>query len=232
MEIKLTKSLVPIIPKDHLDTVATDFLNEYFSEALLYPAQIPIEEIATNKMSLKLERVSITDDLSILGQMFFSDGGAEVYLKETDEVIIKNVHKGTMFIDPNVSLVRNIGSERNTIAHECVHWYMHRQYHQLAALAGNSSLAVASRCPVEEIKKNENKWDDVDWMEWQANGIAPTILMPKVHFINSVNKNMWYQKYLKRREEAMLDVLIAEIAEFYGVSKQSVSIRLKETGLI
>lgn len=229
--MKLTSNLVPYIRKDQFDDVATEFLKKYFPEALLYPMPIPIESIACDKMKLTVEHVSITEDLSIYGQIFFSDGVAYIYLKDTDEFIRKEVKKRTIFIDEDVFFLRNIGCERNTLAHECVHWYKHKFYHELQNLSGNE-MAVACKCPTEEKSEAFNKeWTEEDWMEWQANGIAPKILMPRAMFINQVNGNTYLKKITKKDEvfnELYFELAVAELADFFKVSKQSASIRLKE----
>lgn len=84
-----------------------------------------------------------------------------------------------MLIDPDTFLKRNFGTKRNTIAHECVHWVYHRRYYIAANRLGNKQ-SIAYREPAgigyDTLPK---KWSDEDWMEWQANNIAPRILMPK-----------------------------------------------------
>ena len=212
--MKLTSEFVPIISKKDFDTVATEFLTKYYPEALNRPMALPIQDIAIEKMDLCIEKVSITEDLEIFGQIFFNDGYAEVYISDTDEYIRKFVKKGTIFIDSNVYFMRNIGCERNTIAHECIHWFIHKPYHNLQILTGGDK-AVACRCLTKDKddKFTEN-WSNEDWMEWQANNIAPRILMPKNIFTEE-------SKYKD----------IDELAILFQVSKQSVVIRLDELGL-
>lgn len=66
--------------------------------------------------------------------------------------------------------------------------------------------------------------DEEELMEKQAIGIAPRILMPKQSFeevarsYDNLSENSWRE--------------ISEIAEFFDVSKQSVTIRLSECGII
>lgn len=233
--MKLSNNLVPILNKDEFDIVALEFLEKYYPQALERPMAIPIESIATQLMNLQVKRVHLSEDLSILGQVFFSSGQAEIYLKDTEEFIYENVNRGTMFIDPDVATERNVGSERNTIAHECVHWYIHRPYHTVQILAGGEK-AVASRCPIETPSEQvKSQWTDEDWMEWHANGIAPKILMPKMTFIDCVTAHSLYGRIIdatNTKKPAYLNLLTEELADFFQVSKQSASIRLSELGLI
>jgi len=231
--LKLTNKLVPYIRKDQFDDVATEFLKKYCSEALLSPMSVPIESIALDKMKLTVEHVSITEDLSIYGQIFFTDGIAEIYAKDADEFIRKQVKRGTIFIDTNVFFMRNLGCERNTLAHECLHWFKHKLYHELQSIMG-CEMAVACRCPIEE--KSEAKkaqWTEEDWMEWQANGIAPKILMPRDMFHAKADEYFGESQKLRtvgNREALINEWVITSIADFFKVSKQSAEIRLKELG--
>jgi len=229
MTFKLSNKLVPIISKSEFDDVASDFLKKYYPQALSEPMAVPIEDIAVQQMNLQIKRVHISEDLSILGQIFFNSGCAEVYLKDTDEFGYETVSKGTMFIDPDVAIERNGGCERNTIAHECVHWHIHRLYHDAQINAGGN-ITVALRCPVDApIEQSKTKRTSEDWMERQANGIAPRILMPKAQFINRVNDHPSYSKI--HNNIFHLELLVDDIATFFDVSKQSACIRLSELGL-
>ena len=231
--MKLSGNLVPILHKAEFDDIATNFLGKYYPQALANPMVVPIEEIAIQAMNLQIKRFHLSEDLSVLGQMFFSTGITEIYKKDADEFVFEQVEKGTMFLDPDVEMERNLGSERNTIAHECTHWYIHRSYHMMQIMAGGEN-AVAFRCPAEPPSERfQSKWTDEDWMEWQANGIAPKILMPKNMFVQYVNT---HDLYFKMKNTAMSplyqELLVENLANFFQVSKQSASIRLSELGLI
>lgn len=233
--MKLTDKLVPILRKDEFDDVAMQLLKKHCPQCLQTPMSVPIEEIARQSMGLQLRWVNLSEDLSILGQIIFSSGLVELYNKDEDEYVWEMVEKGTVLIDPDVAVIRNIGSERNTIAHECVHWSIHRAYHTVQILAGGQK-SVAFRCPVEPpIERNNAKWADEDWMEWQANGIAPKILMPKTMFVSFVEAHSLFPKMNKRGPELMsiwVDSLVGDLADIFQVSKQSAFIRLSELGFI
>lgn len=230
---KLTNDLVPYIRKEHFDDVASEFLRKYYPEALLSPIQVPIDKIAQEKMGLTVEYVNITEDLGIYGQIFFTDGMVEVYVRDTDEYIRRNVKRGTVFIDDEVFFQRTLGCVRNTLAHECLHWFKHRAYHTVQSLIGND-MAVACKCPTDgKLETFKHVWTQEDWMEWQANGIAPKILMPREMFRVQAETNA-YLKLIKGGANAMhqfyFEMAVEEIAKFFNVSKQSASIRLNELG--
>ena len=227
---------VPHISKADFDDEATRFLKQYCPEALETPMAVPIETIARKKMGLVVLERNLTEDLSILGQMCFTGGLAEIYDKAEDEYREIRVKAGTMIIDPDTEIKRNIGCKRNTISHECFHWDKHRFYHILANAAGKKDTAVAFRCP-SEVKDDRTTadWTDEDWMEWQATGIAPRILMPKETVGIVVARLCDESKadpFVTAKLKSQMRWVVEHLATFYDVSKQSAEIRLVELGYL
>ena len=164
-------------------------------------------------------------------QMCFNSGYVDVYLKDTDEYIQLTVRRGTMFIDPDVTELRNEGCFNNTVAHECVHWYKHRNYHLLAHV-NDIKRSKKQQCPAAEPDERiQDKWTDEDWMEWQANGIAPRILMPKEMFIQAAEN---FREELSEIDNpyVLSYTLKNKLAEFFQVSKQSAGIRMQELEIL
>lgn len=226
---------VPHIWKSEFDAEATTFLTQFYPDAIKTPMCVPIECIVTDVMHLKVVEHHLSEDLSILGQMCFTDGMAEIYDPVNDEYREIFVKAGTMIIDPDTYAKRNLGSKRNTMAHEGYHWFRHRQYHLMAARCMGEAKPVY-RCPT--LPKSEviqTEWTDEDWMEWQANNVAPRILMPK-ETVGAVYekmaaeslKNAFVAKGLRPQSEWIIE----QTAGFYMVSKQAAEIRLKELGYL
>jgi hypothetical protein len=225
-----TDSLVPVIRKEDFDKEATLFLQKYCPDALNTPMAVPIRDIAENRMGLNVLEHRITEDFSIFGEMIFNDV-AEIYDNAEEEYRMIKVNPGTMIIDPDTFYLRNIGCLNNTIAHECFHWERHRCYHFVRSILAEGG-AIACRCPVEERdeKKNQN-WTEEDWMEWQANSIAPRILLPREPFIAKADELSKIAKKLHFREDnGLIGEIVKELASFFQVSKISTGIRIKEVG--
>ncbi len=224
-------ALVPRISRRRFDAEARAFLMDTYPEGLRAPTAIPIEMIATEVLGLTIREEYLTEDLSILGEMCFTDGKTEIYDPVEDEYREIIVKAGTMLIDPNTYYQRHIGSRRNTIAHECFHWTRHRFYYIEAARIENESR-TAFRCPATpKDEKYTEVWTDEDWMEWQANNIAPRILMPKETIAEAMRqvvekgkKNPFFAQNLIPQD----DWVIEQIAGLYQVSKQAAEIRLRE----
>jgi hypothetical protein len=175
-------NLVPYIRKEHLDDEATRFLELYCPEALVTPMAVPIEDIVEKAMGLRLIKGGrLTDNFGVFGQICFSEGKVKIFDILTGAEREEDVERGTIIIDLQTYWERNLGCVNNTIAHEAFHWHRHRVY---AAMRGilNGEKVIAQRCPSKSSKPYDSDeeaiWTDEDRMEWQANHVAPRILMP------------------------------------------------------
>lgn len=232
MSISLA-SLAPRISKAEFEGEANAFLQQYYPEALQTPMAVPIEYVARHRMGLRVVERRLTEDFSVLGQMCFTSGLAEIYDKENDEYKEAKVRYGTMIIDPDTINKRNDGCRNNTIAHECFHWHKHRDYH-IATSIHPDKMVVERRCRYDEKPEStQPQWTDEDWVEWQARGIAPRILMPFNQLNTMVDK--FYVEYfthraIHRKWHSVHGWTVSCLAEFFKVSKQSAAIRLEESG--
>lgn len=214
-------NLIPIIPAAEYDNVANEFLEAYFPEALLEPRPVPILDIARDKMGLDIQFVCLSEELDVYGMTVFADGLVEVYNPEEGLYDSKFFKRKTVLIDPEAYKKTNAGCVNNTIAHECVHWYKHRMYYRMQEYI-LPRLAKYCKCYVEQLPYST---EEEIILENHAIGIAPRILMPKNPFLEmAYTFNMGYGKDNR--------YAIAQLAEFFEVSKQSVTIRLEECGLL
>lgn len=85
-----------------------------------------------------------------------------------------------MLVDDKVAYLRSFGSRNLTIAHECVHSYYHRKTFLFAQMINNDIHYIQCRV-TGEMRSNEGI-STADWMEIQANALAPYLLMPKESF--------------------------------------------------
>lgn len=229
---KATRNLVPVIYPRDLDVEAERFLSKYCPEALLEPMELPIEKIAKEKLGLEVHKEHrLTHDFSIFGQICFSDSDVEVYdLFDISKRTVK-AKRGTVFVDAYTFWERNLGCVNNTIAHEVFHWYRHRLYAAIKQILHGEKM-MPHRCPADmTYPDNEEKWSDEHRMEWQANRIAPRILMPARPFTCKAKSICEGHSYIQGQSDiTVLDDVASELANFFKVSKQSVLIRLQDIG--
>ncbi|WP_010651618.1 helix-turn-helix domain-containing protein [Oceanobacillus massiliensis] len=228
-ENRLSEYLVPVISKEGLDKVAETFLKKYYPVALEKPMKVPARKIA-KRMGLKVHKVHITQLGTIFGQIYFSDSRIKYYDITTGTYKKARVKRGTILIDPDVFFMRNIGSMNNTIIHECVHWDLHKNFFELEKLYNPEARAIS--CQVREGAEDERNRTPLDWMEWQANALAPRILMPEKQ--TRVKIEELIAKYQKCNEKGytytIFEAVVDELSNFFEVSKVAAKIRMIDLG--
>lgn len=223
----LDDSLVPYIGLDQLDQAAELFLQKYYPEALTTPMRIDPNVLA-KKMGLTIVQQQITPDSSVFGQSFFKDCDEEIYDGITDTMIKRHIKRGTVLVDPNVVFAYNIGTYNNTVVHECVHWAFHQRALLLEQVINSSAASI--KCMVVGGAAGVSK-SSYDWMEWQANSLAPRIQMPLKPFTKKVKE--LYDQYGgigKTSEIDYIQPVIDNLAEFFGVSRTAAKIRMVDAG--
>ncbi|MCQ4922227.1 helix-turn-helix transcriptional regulator [Tissierella carlieri] len=224
----LSDSLVPYIYKEDLEEVATEFIRKYYPEALKTPMAIEPQELA-KRMDLDVKVKRITQDFSIFGQIYFHDCNAEFYDEEEDMMVETSVEGRTIFVDPQAYYLRNLGAVNNTIVHECVHWDKHRKAFELERLYNSSASKI--KCEVVGGIKDNNK-EVTDWMEWQANALAPRIQMPLSTF--KMRAFEFIKQYKKEKDTTeiidIIEPVIDDLATFFCVSRLAAKIRMVDVG--
>lgn len=225
---RLSGELVPIIARDQFEDEAEKFLTRYCPEALEKPTRIPIETIAGDMKLQTIEDVPLSDELTYFGTIIFENGNV---LDKHRKITIRNAKRGTIYLDPRVSYERSVGTKRTTIAHECFHWHRHQPYHVLMKMIGaNDNLGRAIQCQIAANTADSDKWKAVDWMEWQAKGVAPRILMPAK--TTRMKADELLTEYGGATEAGISECenVIDELAALFDVSRQAAKVRLIDLG--
>jgi hypothetical protein len=225
----LSEYLVPIIYKEYLDNVAEKFLAKYYPEALTEPMPVPSREVA-KRMGLDVQEVHITKTCSVFGQVYFSDCEIQYFDDDAREYKPLTVKRGTILVDPNVFFMRNVGSMNNTIIHECVHWDLHKKFFELEKLYNKEARSIS--CQVQEGIRPEKNRTPLDWMEWQANALAPRILMPLKQARQKIEELIEKNKRVLQTDNIadIMESVVFELSDFFEVSKQAAKIRMIDLG--
>ncbi|HEO5097687.1 TPA: ImmA/IrrE family metallo-endopeptidase [Streptococcus agalactiae] len=225
--LKLSKDWVPYIRKKDFDAIAEKFLRKYYPQALTQPTPVPVETIVS-EMGLSIHQEKLTIDNSVFGKMVFKDTDVEVI--EDEQLVSEHFNKGSILVDKDVVFKRNVGSYNNTVIHECVHWELHKVFHEVKMVLDKDHSQVSSW--TEENLADYSMWTSLDWMEWQANGIAPRILMPKVQTrikIRELFQTLTLVNPDISRSELVQEV-VDNLATFFEVSRQAAKIRMIDLG--
>lgn len=225
--LKLSKDWVPYIRKKDFDAIAEKFLRKYYPQALTQPTPVPVETIVS-EMGLSIHQEKLTIDNSVFGKMVFKDTDVEVI--EDEQLVSEHFNKGSILVDKDVVFKRNVGSYNNTVIHECVHWELHKVFHEVKMVLDKDHSQVSSW--TEENLADSSMWTSLDWMEWQDNGIAPRILMPKVQTrikIRELFQTLTLVNPDISRSELVQEV-VDNLATFFEVSRQAAKIRMIDLG--
>lgn len=228
-------SLVPYIPTEKMEKEAEAFLSRYFPEALKVPfrGQAPIwvdPTILAEKMGLSIKSHRIKEDASVFGQIYFEDTETELYSEADSCNKLMRVPGKTILVDPEMFLLRNLGSINNTIIHECVHWDKHRKAFKLEKLFNSSATCIS--CGVEGGASTGISKNSTDFMEIQANQLAPRIQMPREPFAAKAKEYIasYMRAFNARHEIDVMEQVIETLAVDFGVSRQAAKIRLVQLG--
>lgn len=225
----LSQNLVPYMYEEDVEKHAEDFLKRNYSKALLQPMPLPVEEIA-DKMGMKIFYAPLEN--SIFGKTYFDEDVVTVYSDITGREKLKiTTEPGTMLINPNVYFMYNIGTANNTIIHECVHWDRHRRAFELQKILHGSCNHIS--CEIVEVY--DGMPEDASafrWMEWQANQLAPRILMPAEMTKRKLNSFLQYryEQSPKTRFAIHMEQAINDLSLFFHVSNIAAKLRAIELG--
>ncbi len=224
----LSGNFVPVIHHNEYENYAIEILNKYYPEALTDSSPVDAMILAS-KMGFKVIKRRIAKNKSVFGQIYFYDCNVKLYndLKgEYEEVFIS---ANTIVIDSTTNKDYSFGCENITIAHECVHGYLHKKAFDFARLY-NEKLSSLISCTTNGEIRHIDSDDEANYMESQANGIAPCLLLPReklsAKFKQQVNAFMGIGS---SRLDAV-NVAVQELASSLNVTIYSIKKRLIDIG--
>ncbi len=224
----LADDLVPIISKADYEKYATEMLEKFYPESLESPQVINAEELA-QRMNLQVIKRAIKEDRSVFGQIFFKDTEVEIYNREKQQVERVNIPQNTVIVDNETTALFSFGSENLTIAHECVHFYLHKKAFYFAQMLNKELSHI--QCQTSGGMVGVDSESKNNWMEIQANGIAPYILMPKKTFLEKYRMYEKMASLIHRSKEEYIEEVIRALAEFFKVSVYAARKRLIDLGI-
>ena len=229
-EKKLDHFLVPYLYSEDADSVAEEFLKEYYPAALNAPMPLPVNEIVHN-LGLKMYYAPL--DNTTFGKIYFDSAVVTVYSDPESRVQKEiSLSSGTILVNPDIYFMGNIGSINNTIIHECVHWKRHKMFFELRKLL-NQDLSCISCKTVESYGNEKSNSTPLDWIEWQANALAPKILMPAATTKKYIQDRMYMLRRImpaSTRDAEIMAQTIQDAANFFQVSRLAAKLRAFELG--
>lgn len=248
--------LVPYTRTEFMDSESTDILLRYYPEVLETPAVISGEELA-KRMKLNIKYCRLAGNGSIRGQMYFEEHTIDV-LDKNNRVCHKRIPANTIVVDISSLISEEMDLKKellnDTVIHECYHADRHRLFY-LGQRLYNEEIRCLS-CSIPGIQ-NRMQIDNgvafrdspdidtavlgdamlsakspIDWIEWQADRATPRIRMPAATTEAKINElyNLLQEKYPHMSREKLTANVVIQLADFFGVSKQSARLRMIELG--
>ena len=230
MSHALSDGLVPYIKTERLEEYAERILEKYYPEALKGTNPVDANRLAHN-MGLEVHRATLTEDGSIFGQIYFSRSKAEIIDSKTGIKKKGWVNPNTVIIDTNALYMRSIRGENITLSHECVHFALHRKAFLLEQLLDDKLTKI--QCQVTGDMVGVPRDSETSWMEWQANAIAPLLIMPKKAFKKKAEEIIAELRAENDGAEIIdiIEEVIDRLASHFDVTRAAAKARLVDVGI-
>lgn len=231
-----------ILSRDAIEDIATYVLKKYYPQNLELPRPLNTTELLEEHLGLTVKHKYIgTFESGILGLIVMND---EVEIPSYDEMYRPTVLQetyGTVLISRHLSGKANAPRRRYTETHEGSHFILHGEYYKQSSgtvAKRSKNLLDCIACRKVEVYKQKLQ-DDLDWMEWQADSLAASLLMPRDVFRSFARKvirgygiSRGYIVNNSNVDKAKVGDIISQIAEVFNVSYRAAQIRMLHLGLI
>lgn len=189
-ESALDQFLVPYIYSADLEDQADTFSLLYCEDAVYDSYKLPVYDIL-RLLQIEYYIADLPDNC--FGRMYFKSSKADVYVNYPYVGMTKledhDIKPGTMLISRQKYFLGNDGTQRLTIAHEIMHWYLHRKYFMLLSLLDDNAENMSCEVEPSQFSEDMTMAQKAHWFaEWQANALAFRIAMPDAFFMRAFHE--------------------------------------------
>ncbi|MFI3238875.1 MAG: ImmA/IrrE family metallo-endopeptidase [Lachnospiraceae bacterium] len=219
-----------ILSKLQIEDIATGVIKDFRETTGIYEMFTPIDQVASDYLSLEVKLAKLSDDASICGITAYDDTYVELFVngaKQIMELKQNQVILDSSFIEPGK--VRALcGKRRFTLAHEIAHQILFAMETDSNKEKYRKVYSARTAHTVRELKTHE------DWNEWQANALGAAILMPQdgIEYFMDLHKQknrlLSYVGLISENNNEIIKLFCMQ----FGVSKSAGIIRLKELGYL
>lgn len=229
------ESGLPVLSKKQIDDIGIELVRDFNADALVTPQAIDIDLFAQDYLGVNQDFAYLSHCGIYLGMTVFNDTRkVPVYNPQTNQAEYISAKANTIIIDNTLLASNQEHRYRFTMGHEVGHQILHKDYfsYMLEDICNdiNSKASPIIKCKVDTKNFAQKRaWTDIDWLEWQANSLASSILMPKpmVNLIVEYFTGMIIGGY-----SLLNHILVCKIANVFNVSTEAATIRLKNLGHI
>ena len=217
--LRVKNNGVPILSKAEIDAIGERFVQDFQPEVLTNPSPVDIEGFIEFYLGMTPDYQYLSHNGVYLGMTVFNDTNkVPVFDPATNRAEYISAKARTVIIDNRLLDESQRHRYRFTLGHEGGHDIFHSGYFSYnpdqVSIFDDELIAPMIQCRVDNGMTNKSdtrKWDDHDWMEWQANHLSAAVLMPKT---------------------PSMGMFIAQVSAVFDVSIQAATNRLKDLGYI
>ena len=228
-----------ILYKEDIKQIATDTLKEFSPQNLDYPSALDTDSFLVDHLGLLLKEryLGIPGKESVLGLTVMCDSADVVTLDNRCRPTVVEENYGTVVISTALNSVNNKGRKRYTKIHEGAHWLLHKDYYRKLEESSHPGSGVVACRNVERYIPKQR--DEKDWIEWQADSLAASILMPRTVFYQYCRELLRHagvpRGYLNEDnygDKLIFQEIVPDLMTAFGVSSRAAQIRMVHLGLI
>ena len=228
-----------ILYKEDIEQIATDTLKEFSPQNLDYPSALDTDSFLVDHLGLLLKEryLGIPGKESVLGLTVMCDSADVVTLDNRCRPTVVEENYGTVVISTALNSVNNKGRKRYTKIHEGAHWLLHKDYYRKLEESSHPGSGVVACRNVERYIPKQR--DEKDWIEWQADSLAASILMPRTVFNQYCRELLRHagvpRGYLTEGnycDKLIFQEIVQDLINAFGVSSRAAQIRMVHLGLI
>jgi len=224
-----------ILSRYDIENIAAKVLNEQFPMNLEKPIPLNTEALFDNLGLIVKHRYLGIPEHEILGVTIMGDLEELVGCNSRMEPVVFEETFGTVLINIQLCNARNRARRRYTEAHEASHWLLHRPYFDRLPQDKGSRHIVCRSVENYRLKRRTI----TDWLEWQADSLAASLLMPRdifFRYVQSAIRSAGIPKgYLVEGQGIDRNVfreIIDPISKQFSVSHRAAQIRMVHLNLI
>lgn len=233
--LRVKENGVPILSKAEIDVIGERFVRDFQPEVLAHPAPVDIEGFIEFYLGMTPDYQFLSHNGVYLGMTVFNDTNkVPVYDPVNHRADYISAKARTVIIDNRLLDESQKHRYRFTLGHEGGHDILHSGFFSYdpnqTSLFDSEVIAPMIQCRVENTasdRRDTRKWNDRDWMEWQANHLSAAILMPKTPIMEMAKHHGDKLKY-----PPSMGLFIAQISTVFDVSITAATNRLKDLGIL
>ena len=237
-EIKRKRSGAPVLSRKEIDAIGQNIVGDFMPEALKSPQEIDIDLLAQDYLEMDQDFQYLSHCGVYLGMTVFNDTDkVPVYDPQNNCADYISAKAHTVIIDKTLLADNQEHRYRFTMGHEASHEFLHKEYFvydpsQLTIfdfIGETPAPMVQCRVDTKKLDARQRKtWNDRDWMEWQANALSSSMLMPE-SMVRVVIEDI---KTRAIQRDLLHYAFVEEVSSVFNVSFEAATIRLKQLGYI